>query len=763
MDSLFEFLFKYRPLLYEQGELTLSASWPVWALVGIGAVAALVALVAYAPARGSATRTDRGILAGLRVLTVTILILCLLQPALVLSSTVDQRNFVAVLLDGSQSMTISDGEGDEGPRGRFIHDAFGSEAGELREALGERFALRYFRFGEDAGRLDGVEGLGFQDRASRLGPALDLVREELEGVPLSGIVVLSDGSGTGGEELQQALLRTRASDVPVYTVGLGAERIPRDIQVSRVEMPRRVLQGSSVGVDVILTHQGFGDRTVPLRVEEDGVLVAEESVTLPGDGEPAVVRLHLTPEISGPRVYRFYVPVQESEAVQPNNQQELLATVLDRREKILYIEGHPRFEVKFLRRAVADDELLQVVTLQRTAENKFLRLSVDDADELAGGFPTTREDLFRYRGIILGSVGAGFFTPDQLRMISDFVSQRGGSLLMLGGPESFAEGAYAGTPVADVLPVVLQEGETIGGDFLTEVTVEATPAGEEHAALQLAPDTAGQERGFSSLPRLSTLNPVREIKPGATTLLTGSNPEMDEDLVVLAWQRYGRGKSLALPVHDTWIWQMHADVPLEDVSHENFWRQLLRWMVDGVPDRLEMTTGSEIVDPGRVADLRFQLVDSAYLGINDARVTARISAPDGSESEVSASWTGEDDGVYRADFTPAQEGLYGVEIQAEWAEDRTALASDWIRAAPSRREYFDAGMNSEVLSRVAEETGGRFYTPSTVSSLPEDLEFTGSGVTVVEERDLWDMPALFLLLVLLVGAEWSYRRVRSLA
>jgi len=760
MDSLFEFLFKYRPLLYEQGELTLAASWPVWSVVGIGALIALVALVTYLPPRGTAGTSERGILAGLRFLALAVLVICLLQPALVLSSTVDQRNFVAVLLDDSQSMTVSD---DETPRGQFISDAFAQADGDLRETLEERFALRFFRFGEDAGRVDDVRGLTFQDRATRLGPALDVVREELEGVPLSGIVVLTDGSGAGGDDLQQALLRTRAADVPVYTVGLGEERIPRDVQVSRVEMPRRVLKGSSVGVDVIVAHQGFGSRDVPLRVEEDGVLVAEETVTLPSGGEPAVVRLHLTPEISGPRVYRFYVPVQEGEAVEPNNRREVLATVVDRREKILYIEGHPRFEVKFLRRAVADDELLQVVTLQRTAENKFLRLSVDDADELAGGFPTTRQDLFRYRGIILGSVGAGFFTPDQLRMISDFVSQRGGSLLMLGGPESFAEGDYAGTPVADVLPVVLQDDQAIGGNFLTELTVEATPAGEEHAALQLAPDTAGEERGFSSLPRLSTLNPVREVKPGATTLLVGNDAEMDEDLIVLAWQRYGRGKSLALPVHDTWMWQMHADVPLEDVSHENFWRQLLRWMVDGVPDRLEVEMGGETVDPGRSAEVRFQLVDSAYLGVNDARLSATITGPDGAETSVDATWTGEEDGIYRTTFTPPNPGLYRVETQAEWGEAEVARAADWIRANPSEREFFDAGMNSELLERVAEETGGRFYTPETASSLPEDLQYTGSGVTVVEERDLWDMPALFLLLVLLVGAEWSYRRVRRLA
>ncbi len=113
--------------------------------------------------------------------------------------------------------------------------------------------------------------------------------------------------------------------------------------------------------------------------------------------------------------------------------------------------------MKFLRRAVNDDKNLAVVTLQRTADNKYLRLlDVDDPEQLLAGFPKTREELFAYRGLMLGSIEAGAFTGDQLRMIAEFVERRGGGLLMLGGPRAFAEGGYAGTPVADALPVTIE-------------------------------------------------------------------------------------------------------------------------------------------------------------------------------------------------------------------------------------------------------------------------------------------------------------------
>jgi uncharacterized membrane protein len=128
-----------------------------------------------------------------------------------------------------------------------------------------------------------------------------------------------------------------------------------------------------------------------------------------------------------------------------NNRREVLIRVADREEKILYFEGEPRFEVKFLRRAVDGDHNLRVVTLLRTSENKFYRVGVDDAEELSGGFPKTREELYKYRGLILGSIEASFFSAEQLRMIGEFVSERGGGLLMLGGRHSFSEGGYAGT------------------------------------------------------------------------------------------------------------------------------------------------------------------------------------------------------------------------------------------------------------------------------------------------------------------------------
>jgi hypothetical protein len=257
------------------------------------------------------------------------------------------------------------------------------------------------------------------------------------------------------------------------------------------------------------------------------------------------------------------------------------------------------------------------------------------------------------------------------------------------------------------------------------------------------------------------VNPLDAVRPGATTLLEGDRSEGGRQ-VVLAFQRYGRGKSIALTPHDTWLWQMHADVPLEDQSHESFWRQMQRWLVDGVPDAVSVLADQEQVEPGETIRLVASVGDSTYIEVNDASVTARITAPSGVTQELPAEWTVERDGEYAVEFRPSEMGDYEIELVAEREGETLGTDHTYVHAAPSDDEYFGAARNTPLLRRIADETGGRFYTPATVGTLPEDISVTGAGVTLVEENDLWDMPALFLLMLLLMGAEWGYRRVRGL-
>ena len=757
LESLFEFFFKYRPLIFQQGDFALRGSWFGFLAIAVAGAAAFVALRTYAQVRGNSQPLDRTILTSVRIAALAVLVFCLLRPVLVLSSVVPQENFLGVLVDDSRSMQIADT--DETPRQAFVESRFGDPESELLTALADRFALRFFSFSSETNRVGDVGELTYSGTRTHLGQALERAHEELSGVPLSGLVVVTDGADNAEGGLGEALLPLQASAVPVFTVGVGREEYERDIQMSRVETPRRVLKGASLGVELVVTHRGYQGETVTVQVEDEGRIVGTEDIQLGPSGDPQTVRIRFTANEEGPRLFSFRVSPRPGEMVTQNNLRHTLIVVEDRNEKLLYFEGEPRWEVKYLLRGVAEDENLQVALLQRTAENKFLRRNIDGPDELVGGFPRTRSELFKYRGLILGSIEAGHFTPDQLRMIADFVNHRGGGLLMLGSHRSFAEGGYAGTPVADVLPVVLDPARSDAEEsFFQEVSVETTRAGATHPATLIAEDETASVERWGTLPPVTIVNPITEVKPGATTLLT-----TPENLVVLAFQRYGAGKSMAFPVQDSWMWQMHADVPVEDMTHETFWRRLIRWLVDGVPDQVVASVPQDRIEPEELVTVLAEVGDANYEELNNSSVTAVVTDPSGGLIELPMEWTAEKDGEYRTTFTASDEGFYEVRVEAAVDNDLIGEDTVFLQVAPSDNEFYDSTMGASLLERVAEETGGRFYTPETVGSLPDDIQYVGGGVTVVEERDLWDMPALLLLLVTLVLCEWGYRRYRGLA
>jgi len=760
-EQLFQALFSYRPVVFQQGEFRFDVTTASFVAAAIVAAVVALAVLTYRRVRVNEGRLrDRVILTSLRIAALALVLFCLFRPTLIVRAAADQQNVVAVLIDDSRSMQIADHAGK--PRAAFVREQFGEEGSPLLKSLAGRFMVRTFRFSSTTGRVGQVNDLQFGGSQTRLGAALAGVREELAGLPVAGVVLVSDGADTSDGAVGDALLGMKASKLPVFTIGVGSEKLPRDIQIDRIATPRTVVKGASLLLDVVVTNTGYAGRTVSVDVEDDGRIIGSQKVQLPADGTPATVRVRATATEAGPRLFTFKVSPQGDEIVTQNNVRESLITVRDEAERILYYEGEPRFEMKFLRRAVADDKNLTIVSLQRTADNKFMRLD-GDPDEVVGGFPKTREELFRYRGLILGSVEAAAFTADQLQMISDFVDRRGGGLLMIGGPRSFAEGGYGATPVADVLPVAIDPGRRASEPAeLERLTVTPTRAGQQHAATQIAENEAASSARWPELPPVSSVNTSLPLKPGATTLLNGVD-QRGRTIPVLISQSFGRGKAIAFPIQDSWQWQMHASIPVEDQTHERFWRQMLRWVVDGVPDAVDVRTTTERVEPGEAVTIETTVVDKSFVELNDATVVAQVARPDGSTESVPMQWTGNRDGLYRGTFVSRAPGSYEVTVDASRGSTVVGSGKTYVRAAAADVEFFDPTMHTAPLRRIAEETGGQFYPAESTANLTEDLRYAGRGVTSVEERELWNMPIILIALMGIVCAEWGYRRAVGLA
>jgi uncharacterized membrane protein len=464
----------------------------------------------------------------------------------------------------------------------------------------------------------------------------------------------------------------------------------------------------------------------------------------------------------GARLFTFRIAPQPGEMVTQNNERTALVAVRDQKAKILYVEGEPRFELKFLRRAVEEDKNLQLVTMMRTAKDKFLRLGVDDSLELVTGFPRTREELFAYRGIVLGSIEASYFTLDQLRMIAYFVSDRGGGLLMLGGRRSFAEGGYASTPVADVLPVELP-ADREGSPEFHKVKVSLTPAGAIQPAMQIAGSESASAARWKTMPVVTSVNHITRTKPGASTLLSGAAPGGGDATIVLASERYGRGKTIAFPIQDSWLWQMDASVPVGDVTYQTFWRQTLRWLVNDVPERITVAAATDHAGVNEPLQVNAEVTDKAYRDVNSASATATIRAPSGAVTQLPLEWSVTRDGEYQTTYTPTERGVYSIRVTAQSSRDTVASDPAFVYAGDLTAEYFGAERHTSLLQRIAEETGGRYYTAGSAMGLANDLVYSEGGNTVVQRLDLWDMPIVFVLLLALVAGEWAYRRARGLA
>jgi uncharacterized membrane protein len=762
VDRIFQALFSYRPIVFQQGEFRFNVTTGSLVAASLVVLVVVLAVFTYRRVRVNEGRLrDRIILTTLRIATLGLVLFCLFRPTLIVRAAVTQQNVVAILLDDSKSMQIPDWAGK--PRSEFIRQQFSAGDSALMKSLSDKFLVRVFRFSSTAGRAGSVKELTFDGSQTRLGAALEGARDELAGLPVSGVVLVSDGADTSEASLNNALLGMKADKLPVFTIGVGSERLPRDLQVDKVTTPRSVLKDASLLLDVVVRETGYAGQTVTVDVEDEGRIVGSEKVQLPADGSPATVRVRATAAEAGPRLFKFRVAPQQGELVTQNNERQALINVRDEREKILYYEGEPRFEMKFINRAVEDDKNLQVVSLQRTADNKFLRLKVDNPEELIGGFPKTREELFKYRGLILGSVEAGAFSGDQLQMIADFVDRRGGGLLMLGGARSFGEGGYGGTPVADALPLAI-DAKTRASDpaGIARLKVAPTRAGQEHAVTQIADTQAASMTRWPQLPLLTSPNASLPVKPGATVLLNGAD-ERGRSQAVLAAQQFGRGKAIAFTAQDSWEWQMHASIPLEDQTHEHFWRQMQRWLVEGVPDPVDVRMSTERVEPGDAITIEATVVDPSFVEINDAMVVAQVARPGGQTVNVPLQWTGQRDGQYRGTFVSTEQGAYEVSVDATRGGQAVGSGIAYVRAAPGDVEYFDPTMHPQPLRRIAEETGGKFYTAENVAGLAEDVRYAGRGVTSVEERELWNMPIILVTLMGLMFAEWGYRRAVGLA
>jgi hypothetical protein len=227
-------------------------------------------------------------------------------------------------------------------------------------------------------------------------------------------------------------------------------------------------------------------------------------------------------------------------------------------------------------------------------------------------------------------------------------------------------------------------------------------------------------------------------------------------LPLLVTENYGRGRTAVFATGGSWRWRMQQ--PVGDISQETFWRQLLRFVVSATPSRVVASTpNAHLEDEGRV-QLRAEVRDTNYLPASDADVQASVIDPDGVAQSVPLRPEPLAQGIYAADWNAQKPGSYIAEITAKRGTQK--LGSDVLtfRRQNGVAENFHREQNRELLQKLAEETGGHYYRPTEVGRLPQEISYSEAGITAHETKDLWDMPVVFLAILLLKGTEWLLRR-----
>jgi uncharacterized membrane protein len=551
----------------------------------------------------------------------------------------------------------------------------------------------------------------------------------------------------------------------VLAIGVGSSSGLRDREVLSIAAGEPRVADASIDIRVVTASAGYGRSPYEVRLLANGKVVDTRRVTPAADGSPDQVAFTAVPDPSLDTVYVAEIPAAQDESVTENNRRAALVNAAGRKRRVLVIAGAPGFEHSFMTRAWSLDPGLEVDSIVRKGKNAegrdtfVIQAARDRSQSLTTGFPARREDLYAYDAVVVANIEGSFFTHEQLAMLAEFVSERGGGLLVAGS-RSLAQRGLIGTPLETVLPVELDDRRgTLARASLGDVDrdapnhVSVTAEGETHPIMRLGAPGGETRMRWAALPSLAASTPLGQARAGASVLAVASAPDGGV-FPVVAVQKYGQGRSMIFGGEASWRWRMLA--PSGDRSHELFWRQAARWLSQSTPERVSISV-AESLEPGDSAAATVDVHDASFAPVADATVTVSMSI-DGEAPQILPVRRADSTGRFSASFSPERNGVYRFHTEA--ARGTTVIGSGEraVYVGGSEREFTDPRLNEGFLRRLADESGGRYARASDASRALLALDDLARRTTAQERRDAWDRIWVFALLVLLLSGEWALRR-----
>jgi uncharacterized membrane protein len=699
----------------------------------------------------------------LRAVAYLLVLGMLVNPSLLLQKVLQILPPLVVMLDTSGSMALS--EPGKPSRLQQARNYLLSGEHSTLAALAQYYQLKLYQLDETARaipaeRLEDVQAGG---RSTDILGALATVLEEQRGTQPAGVLLLSDGAHHGADT---GLGHLRQAGVRVVTVGVGAPEAYRDLRVASVQAPTLAFVHYPTEVNATIQTWGYRGEHIPVVLKRAGRVVATKTVPITADVFEQQVQFEIEPEEVGEFTYTVSVAPHLGEALTENNQADFPLSVARDKIRVLLVCGSPTWNYRFLRQGLKQDPSIDMISfvILRTPTDV---VNVPESQLSLIPFPTQRlftQELKNFDLIIFENFSYQLYFPwFYLENVRKYV-QEGGAFAMLGGSLAFSQGGYAGTPIEEILPVTLRPDRN---DYRTVTQrMVLTEEGKAHPITRLSPDAAENQRIWAMLPELDALNLVGQVKPGATVLgLSGGRVDERSSVPLLAMQRVGEGRTLALMSDYIWKWNFQMAGRLDSNQYYlQFVRQMVRWLIRDpglkqvriMADASEFPVGSEVT--GTV-----QVLQDDYRPTESATLSTKLRSPHGTEMPMQYVPAG-NPGEYRYRFRADEEGLYELDVHAEIGGKTHEANRLLLRVQRPGDERQQAAPNHKLLRDIAERTGGTFfpiYAPArpSVESLIEFFGGTPSYKVLEETRvRLRETLPLFLAVLSVLAIEWWWRR-----
>jgi hypothetical protein len=677
------------------------------------------------------TRRRKMILGALRGMAALLLVLLLLDPLLSLSREISLRPRIAVVVDESASLSLTDGSGNRAAQVQAIFE------GDAWQNLQSTYDVSTWRFATDLDTLQLDAAMTFTAEGSDIGRALAELREQYQPESPDMVMLLTDGAYTTGEN---PLPGARVLGTPVYTIGVGDSSRPRDAVIRDVQAAQLAYPGEEIPITVTVAGNGFAGKSATVTLGQGSGVLQSATVTLADDGQEIQAAFTLTPAVAGPQVYRIELSAQDDELTTANNTREIAVRVMERKRRVLICAGRPDADFAFLKRQLSKDRDVAVTTYVERFGGQFYEgaglaeaLAQTDALILCD-FPTTRT------------------TPATMQVLR---SRLQSSIL----PLWLLTGRTADQRLRDFLQPVLPL--QVRSVFNDERLVHAALTNPGHTAVRLREMAEENAAAWQSLPPVFStgrwlmpvepvnpwigVEPVRSrltVKPGELPLLTGVRHKGRK---IAIWNGYGYWR---------WHLMVQEDSQLAD-AYQVVLSRTLDWLVDTEEEKLvRVTADQNLYNSGESIRIATQVYTEDYTPLDGAQVNLTLQ---GEGTPIERTLEPQGAGAYTARLEVLEPGDYTVIATAEYANRTLGADTTTVTVGAFSLEQVDPRMRADLLRRIAEDTGGRFVPVADAAEMLASIDLPPNIRHVTQDRRFDGWQTLCCLAGLLI-IEWVLRK-----